>query len=283
LLCKFIPANRGAEPKEAATPMGPIVQRNEGKATPAPTYEDLLASPHDEDLFEHYATVQLARIEAATGKRTDVGTPAVYRDISFAPNGEYILLSRVNRPFSYHVPLGSFAQDVEVWSTGGAVVHTVVELAAAEGVPIGGVRTGPRSIRWKAGEPATLTWVEALDGGVTRRRADIRDKLVEAAQPFTQPREIARFGFRCCGLQYGKGGLALVTESDRNTRRARTWVIRPGAEKTILFDRISEDRYNDPPAPAHRRRASVPSWTGAVSRPERPSVSGSPAATSTRH
>src|SRR6185436_2926679 len=48
LLCKFIPAGRGAVPKEPPTPVGPIVQRNEGKATPAPTFEDLLTSPYDE-------------------------------------------------------------------------------------------------------------------------------------------------------------------------------------------------------------------------------------------
>lgn len=246
LLCKFIPASRGAVPKEPTTPLGPIVQHNSGKPTPAPTYEDLLTSPYDEDLFEYYATVQIARVDAATGKRTDIGSPAVYRDINIAPSGELILLSRVNRPFSYHVPLGGFAQDVEVWSPTGAKVHTVVQMASAEDVPIGGVRTGPRNIRWKPGEPATLTWVEALDGGVTRRRADVRDKVVEAAQPFTAPKEITRLGFRYAGTAYGKAGLALVTESNRTSRQTRTWIVKPGAQPAKLFERSSEDRYGDP-------------------------------------
>ena len=255
LLCKFVPAGRGAMPKEPTTPIGPIVQHNEGKATPSPTYEDLLTSPYDEDVFAWFATAQLARIDAATGKRTDVGAPALYTNITFAPGGEAILLTRVNRPFSYHVPLNAFAQDIEVWSMAGARLYTVASLKAAEDVPIGGVRTGPRGVRWKPGEPATISWVEALDGGVTRRKAEVRDKLMEVPQPFTQPREVARFAFRCCGVQYGKDGLLFATETDRTTRQARTWLIR-GAQKTILFDRSSEDRYGDPGAPVMTRDAA---------------------------
>ncbi|MSR05901.1 MAG: S9 family peptidase [Gemmatimonadetes bacterium] len=256
LLCKFIPAGRGALPKEPAAPIGPIVQRNEGKPTPAPTFEDLLASPYDETLFEYFATVQLARVDPATGKRTDIGSPAIYRDISFAPPGQAILVSRVNRPFSYHVPLGSFAQDIEVWSLIGDARHTVAKVAAAEDVPIGGVRTGPRNVRWKPAEPATLVWVEALDGGMTRRKADVRDKVVESAQPFAQQKEVARLAFRYGGTAYGRNGLTLVSESDRTTRMTRTWLLKPGADKTVLFERSSEDRYGDPGSPVQTRDAS---------------------------
>ena len=39
-----------------------------GNAGPAPTFEDLLATPHDEDLFDYYATSQLIYLDTATGK-----------------------------------------------------------------------------------------------------------------------------------------------------------------------------------------------------------------------
>ena len=159
LLCKFIPANRGPVPKEPAVPVGPIVQRNQGKPTPSPTYEDLLTSPYDESLFEYYATVQLARVDAVTARRTDLAAPGIYRGLAFAPGGEALLVSRVVRPFSYHVPLGSFAQEIEVWSPAGARLYSVAKLPAAEDVPIGGVPTGPREVAWKTGVPATLTFL----------------------------------------------------------------------------------------------------------------------------
>ena len=56
----LVPSGRGAPPAEFAIPKGPHVQESLGHAGPAPTFEDLLATPHDEDLFDYYATAQLA-------------------------------------------------------------------------------------------------------------------------------------------------------------------------------------------------------------------------------
>src|SRR5579864_9305209 len=53
------------------------VQESLGKAGPVPTYEDMLKSPHDEDLFEYYATAQLAKVDAATGAITPLGKPGL--------------------------------------------------------------------------------------------------------------------------------------------------------------------------------------------------------------
>ncbi len=70
LLVKAIPSGRGPAPAEATVPIGPSVQESMGKAGPVPTYEDMLKNPHDEDLFEYYATAQLAKVDAATGAIT---------------------------------------------------------------------------------------------------------------------------------------------------------------------------------------------------------------------
>jgi dipeptidyl aminopeptidase/acylaminoacyl peptidase len=252
LVCQFIPEGRGPAPKEPGVPIGPIVQRNEGKAAPAATYEDLLASPYDEDLFEYYATAQIARVDVATGARTNLGIPGIYIDVDPSPNGAALLVARAVRPFSYLVPLGSFTQEIEVWNPAGAKVFSLAKLPAGEGVPVDGVRMGPRQIQWRSGEPATLLYVEALDSGDNRRRVEFRDRVVQIAQPFNQSREITRLGFRYSRVAYGHDGLLLVTETDRSTRQTRTWLVStsPGAEKrTILFDRSAEDRYGDPGTP----------------------------------
>src|SRR5581483_5217753 len=55
LLVRQIPARRGAPPAEPKLPSGPHVQESLGHGGPAPTYEDLLSTPHDEDLFDYYA------------------------------------------------------------------------------------------------------------------------------------------------------------------------------------------------------------------------------------
>ncbi len=56
-----------------------------------------------------------------------------------------------------------------------AELYEVANVPLAEGIPIGGVRTGRRNVSWKTSEPATLIWLEALDGGDPNREAEHRD------------------------------------------------------------------------------------------------------------
>src|SRR6266513_2493653 len=104
LLCSFVPEGRGSAPEAPKTPIGPTTQDATGRASPAPTFEDLLHSAQDEALFAHYFTAQLALVDAASGTRTLVGKPAIFDDVDVAPGGEYVLVTRTTRPFSYLVP-----------------------------------------------------------------------------------------------------------------------------------------------------------------------------------
>jgi dipeptidyl aminopeptidase/acylaminoacyl peptidase len=97
-----------------------------------------------------------------------------------------------------------------------------------------------------------VVYVEALDGGNTRRPADVRDRVVAVAAPFTTPVELGRLGFRYGGTMWGRDGLALVSEFERMTRRVRVWSMntsRPADPWRIVFDRSMEDRYGDPGSP----------------------------------
>ena len=56
LIVKTTVKGRGEAPERSSpVPPGPIVQQTTGKEAPVRTYQDLLKSPHDEDLFEYYA------------------------------------------------------------------------------------------------------------------------------------------------------------------------------------------------------------------------------------
>jgi dipeptidyl aminopeptidase/acylaminoacyl peptidase len=252
LLCRMVPANRGAAPVEEQVPVGPIVQRNEGRAAPVATFQDLLASPHDERLFEYYTTTQLVLVDAASGAATPVGAPGIFVQADPAPGGGLLLVSRVVKPYSYQVSVRQFAQEVEVWNLDGQRVFSVASIPLGENVPVDGVRTGPRNIGWKAGDEATVMYVEALDGGDNRRAAEYRDRIVLLAAPFTAPVEFGRLSLRFGGVAWGRGGLALVTEFERRSRKTRTWKVDandPAAGWRVLFDRSAEDRYGDPGSP----------------------------------
>jgi dipeptidyl aminopeptidase/acylaminoacyl peptidase len=252
LLCRFVAATRGAAPVAPAVPTGPTVQQTQGKAAPAPTYQDLLETDHDERLFEYYFSAQLARVEVASGRQSPLGTPGLFEKVDVSPDGRFVLVSRLKRPFSRLVPASGFAKDVEVWNAGGQLVKTIADLPTTEGVPINGVPIGPRAWDWTPTDPATVVWVEALDEGDLRNRVPHRDRLLELRAPFSAaPSELMRTEYRYSDLSWTEKGTALVSEFDRTRRWTRTWLLdsQTGGEPRKLWDRSQEDAYGNPGAP----------------------------------
>src|SRR5262249_35282423 len=145
--------------------------------------------------------------------------------------------------------------EVEVWDQNGAVVHKVASLPLAERVPLGGVRTGPRQYRWIPNEPATLMWVEALDGGNPKETAQFRDRLLALKAPFKgEPSEVYKSQERFGGIQFGEN-MALVEDNARLTRMIRTFEIdpaKPDQKPKLIWSRNQQDRYKDPGTPVQK-------------------------------
>ena len=254
LVAAFVPTGRGSEPVEPAVPVGPVIEEASGRESPARTYQDLLKDPYDEALFDHYLTVQLGRVDLR-GTVTEIAVAGIALDFSPSPDGRYILVEWVHRPYSYRVPVSRFPQRVEILDRDGSLVHRIADLPLQEEIPIafGSVATGPRSFSWRADAPATLLWAEAQDGGDARVVADVRDKLFLLDAPFRgQPRELATLGYRYAGVTWGDDDLALVSESWWKSRQLRQWLVRPGtpdAEPRLFAERSTQDRYSDPGFP----------------------------------
>ncbi|MDQ3555744.1 MAG: prolyl oligopeptidase family serine peptidase, partial [Gemmatimonadota bacterium] len=255
LLAKRVVPGRGAPPAEPRVPSGPLIQQSMGDAAPVRTYQDLLASPYDEQLFEFYFTSQLARVPATGGPATPIGAPGIISSFSMAPGGEYVLVNRTRRPYSYLAPLFAFAGETVVLDARGNPVHRVHERTEVVLPPIGRdmVSPGPRGIGWRADAPATLVWAEAMDEGDARRAAPVRDRVVMLDAPFNgQPRTLVGLDQRFAGVTWGRGDLALVNSRWSTTARTRTYVVdpsRPGAAPRVLWDRSAEDSYGDPGSP----------------------------------
>jgi dipeptidyl aminopeptidase/acylaminoacyl peptidase len=260
LLCLTIPADRGPAPAAPRAPAGPTVQESQGREAPVRTFQDLLQNAHDDALFAYYMTAQPAFVDVTNGRSTMVGAPDVYRDMTPSPDGQYLLVERIRTPWSYLVPVWSFPLTIEVWNHRGQTVRHIGDLPLADAIPIGGVRTGPRSLQWRPARPATLVWVEALDGGDPRTEAEHRDRVVRLDAPFTgEAREMARTGERFGGLAWGEEDAAILSDFERRTRWQRSWVIRPdqpAAEHRLLWDRSTEDAYADPGRPEMRSTAT---------------------------
>jgi dipeptidyl aminopeptidase/acylaminoacyl peptidase len=257
LVCLLVPAGRGKPPVRPDIPLGPNVQENYGKAAPAPTFEDMLQNPYDEDVFDYYATAQIALVDSVSGKVTPIGKPAVLASVSPAPGGQYILVTWRKRPYSYQRPHFSFPTEVEVWDRTGKKVHHVASQPLAENIPLGGVQTGPRGIGWVATEPATLSWVEALDDGDPGKKVPQRDKVMFLRiGKQTEAGELLRTEHRFQGIFWGESGtLAMLREFDRTRNWVRTWFFNPQeptAAPRLVWDMSSDERYKNPGNPASR-------------------------------
>lgn len=254
LVVQTVPANRGPAPAEAVTPLGPHIQESIGRTGPIRTYEDMLTNQHDEDLFEYYATAQLALVDTSSGKMQLLGKSAIYAGVSPSPGNGELLITKVHRPFSYLHPMEAFPKEVEVWDRSGKLIFTVASLPLEDRVPIDGVPTGPRAYEWRPTEPATLVWVEAMDGGNPKEKAPHRDRILMAKAPFKgEPVEVFKTEQRFQGMQFSQNGhLALIADFERNKRWRRTFVVdpdKPGSEAKVLFSRNIQDRYHDQGTP----------------------------------
>ena len=224
LIVRTVAASRGAAPPDPSIPKGPHVQES-SSATRArrSTFEDLLSTPHDEDLFDYYATAQLAWIDSTTGKVSAFGAPGLFTVVRPSPDQNHLLVGRLHKPYSYQLPANSFPQEVEVWDRMAKLEYKVASLPLAEHVPMAGVRTGPRAVEWIEGKPATLTLVEALDGGNPKETVPYRDRILALGSPFKEPpQEVYKTKDRFRGIQPLAGGKALVEDYERTKRTIRT-------------------------------------------------------------
>ncbi|MCC5068089.1 prolyl oligopeptidase family serine peptidase [Xanthomonas campestris] len=249
--------DQAAPPARDAVPAGPAIQQTSADAgvRAIRTYQDLLRNEADAQLFEYYATAQPV-IVAVNGQVRPIAAPGIYLHLSVSPDGRYVLSERSERPFSYLAPLDAFARRIEVLDLQGKLVRQIAQLPLVEGLPTGNdaVPTGVREIAWRADAPATLVWAEAQDGGDPARASAVRDAVLMQAAPFKRaPVTLAKLGSRFEGVQWGRGDLAIISESWWKTRRTKQWRIAPDQPQRapeLLWDRSSQDRYNDPGTPA---------------------------------
>ncbi len=261
LVVQAVPTGRGKAPETPKIPVGPNIEENAGKISRVSTFQDLLRTPHDENLFAHFATSQLALVNTTTGEMKTIGAPAMFLTAEPAPDANYVLVTKLKRPFSYRVPYFYFTRSTEVWDTSGKLVSTIAELPISDEIPTQGVATGPRSAEWQELHPAKLVWVEALDGGDPLKKVPHRDKLMTLAAPFNgSPAELLKIQHRYSGLDWtARRDEVLLAEYDRDRRWRTTAFLNladPQKTRKVIFDLSVNDAYNDPGRPLYETRVT---------------------------
>jgi len=244
------PAERAALPE---APIEPQIEETIGKRSQMATFQDLLRTAADEDHFESLATTVPLRVDPVTGAVKELGPPGLYQHLEESPDGTYLLVRRLQRPFSFRVPYPYFARRTEVWSATGGLERVIADHPVSDEVPRQGVPTGPRHVSWEERAPASLVWTEALDGGDPMAPAEHRDRIMRLSAPFAgNPEAVFCVQHRCLGWRdLDQPHHVLMTEHDRDRRWLTTWLCdleAPEANR-VVFDLSADDDYADPGTP----------------------------------
>ena len=232
-------------------PKGPTVSMSDGKVSQNRTFQDLLKNPTDEANFENLVTSEYYKIDlngnASLFKKADL-----YVSESFSPDGNYLLTNVLKKPFSYIVPFSRFPITTEVFDLNGNLIKLINESPLTEVMPKGfmAVKKGKRSINWRTDEPATLAFVEALDGGDPANKVDFRDELFIWKAPFnTNPVSLLKTPQRFSGVTWGNNTTAVAYDNWYDTRNVKTYLFnpsKPGDAPKVISDRNQQDIYSDP-------------------------------------
>ncbi|WP_345089818.1 prolyl oligopeptidase family serine peptidase [Flavobacterium chungnamense] len=251
LLVKVLPKNRPALINEKKDlPKGPTVSVSDGSKSQNRTYQDLLKNKNDEANFDALVTSELYKV-SVSGVATLFKSADIYAGESFSPDGNYLMLTTIQKPYSYIVPLSRFPQKSLVYDLNGKEIKQVNEVPLTEIMPKGfsSVRKGKRNMSWRADKPATLVYVEALDEGDQAKKVDFRDEVFQWNAPFNSaPTSMMKTQQRFGGISWGNDTFAIAYDSWYDTRNTKTYLLNPSNSNEtpkVISDRNSQDIYSD--------------------------------------
>jgi len=252
MLVKMISPNRkDLIDTKSIVPDGPTISTNFGKKAQNRTYQDLLKNKSDEHNFEQLATSSIYNV-SLNGDSKKWLDDAMYRSVSFSPDGNYVMVTQIKKPFSYLVTYGRFPSQTDIYTKEGKLVTNILDTPLIEELPKGfmSTRTGKRSFNWRSDKAATLIYVEALDGGDPANVVDYRDEVFELEAPFNgEGKSLIKTINRFAGIDWGNANLAIAYDRWWNSRNTKAYAFNPSNNEIspkIINDRNYQDVYSDP-------------------------------------
>lgn len=252
LLVKMLPNNKKALINtDEAIPEGPTVSVSDGEKAQNRTYQDLLKNPNDEQNFEQLALSELKKV-SINGSISNFLPSAMYSYISFSPDGNYIMVSHLKKPFSYIVPYYRFPLETTIYDKSATLIAQVNDVPLNEVQPKGfmATRTGKRKMSWRDDKPATLYWAEALDEGDPEKSVDYRDAVYQLEAPFKAEGDLVlKTKNRFSNILWGDDTIAIAYDYWWNDRNRKTYIFNPSNASVapkIISDRNYQDKYSDP-------------------------------------
>ena len=252
ILIKVIPENKKELIDQSdIVPLGPTISSNDGENAQNRTYQDLLKNKTDEFNFEQLVTSDLYKVDL-NGKINKWLDSDMYTDITPSPDGEFVMVSNIKKPFSYIVTYGRFPKSTNIYDNEGMLVSNLVDVPLIEELPQGfnAVWNGKRNFSWRMDKPSTITYMVALDNGDPSKEVKYRDELFELDAPFKgNGNTIFKSINRLAGIIWGNKTNAVAIDYWIKNRNEKTYLFNPSninQKPRIIYDRNYQDRYSDP-------------------------------------
>ena len=236
LLCSVATYAKTSFPEPTTVPDGPEVQEHNTTAKKkVRTYQDLIQTKYDEELFNyigtsHFVLVSIMYVKGKLKyKKKVVSEPGLYCACTVSPSSTFFKINRYTET-SRMVPYYRFAKEINIFkydkvNSSLSFVKQVEKLEVADKIPIAhnSCRTGKRFSFWSEGHPALLISVKALDGGdANKKNIKFRDVITYMSEKdlFQHEFELVKTELRWGGLDIFENGLiGILTESWWRTKQ----------------------------------------------------------------
>lgn len=248
----LVPEDRGAEPEEAPVPPTPRVDLTSDGKNELRTFPDLLETPHERALVEYYGTGQLARIDVASGRARPIGEPALIDRVDASPDGRWVRVETIRKPFSKIVPVFDFARRDEIWNMDGDVVALVQEVPVDDGTDDDRGDDLRREVAWRPGGGLGFLEKEhrsARDDEDGRTSDARKDRVMRWLPPFDSASLSVAYETESSldELRYSiDGETVFVLEENEDDETERLVAVAGDGVPHTVVSHDTEDAYDDP-------------------------------------
>jgi dipeptidyl aminopeptidase/acylaminoacyl peptidase len=232
-------------------PTGPKVTENNGEKAQNRTYQDLIKNSTDAKNFTQISKSEIRLVSLQGLDRPYLDT-RMYRSVSVSPNGKFVMVSFVKRPFSYLVPYYRFPTETHIYNLKSKLIKILSDIPLQEVLPkgFGAVSSEKRNIGWRKDKPSTVYYVQALDQGDPQIKVPYRDAIYQLHAPFNESAKIlTKIKNRFSGILWGNDTKAVVYDRWWSNRNSKTYIFNPsnsGELAKVINDRNYQDIYSDP-------------------------------------
>ncbi len=256
----LIPQNRGRKPQPKPEDKF-LIQVSTPDENILRTYPNLLFGNYEKSIMEYYSTGQLAKINVETKEVRNIGEPDIYSNVSMAPDGEYLRVTTIEKPFSNIVPVSLFADVDEIWNIEGDVMAELRRRDIRDGRDDDNDNDEPekRQIRWRPDgngisflqkeSPPEKEEEEEGEEEEEEERRELKDQVIHWMPPYGEDdmEVIYRSKNEIRSLEYSEDCQTLfITEREGGREHVYAVFLDDPEEKYTIYSYRTRDFYKNP-------------------------------------